>query len=123
MMKATFLLVVLVVLLVPVSAQAVMFGWHELPDGGIEYLVQVEPDLLDSFHKEGFISDIPLALRDIRRIRITVGEGRLPNQGDVNGPQVAATQRPQESAGTVPSAQQSQTGGMASESAANGAAA
>ena len=30
------------------TAQAVQFGWQELNGGGIEYIVQVEPELLDS---------------------------------------------------------------------------
>jgi hypothetical protein len=84
------------ILLIPAAARAVTFGWQELPDGGIEYLVQVEPDLLDSFRKEGFASDIPKGLRDIRRIQIVVGVGQLPHQGDVNGPQPAAVEQPVE---------------------------
>src|SRR5262249_18411400 len=92
------------ILLIPAAARAVTFGWQELPEGGIEYLVQVEPDLLDSFHKEGFTSDIPKGLRDIRRIRIVVGVGQLPHQGDINGPQPAAVEQPaeQKSADSVP---------------------
>jgi hypothetical protein len=93
-MKKSFWLLMFSVLLVPAAANAVTFGWQELPEGGIEYLVQVEPDLLDSFHKEGFASDIPKGLRDIRRIRIVVGQGRLPHQGDINGPQSAAVEQP-----------------------------
>jgi len=84
------------VVLVPAIARAVNFGWQELPEGGIEYLVQVEPDLLDSFRKEGFTSDIPKGLRDIRRIRIVVGVGQLPHQGDINGPPPAAVEPPTE---------------------------
>lgn len=80
------------IVLIPAAARAVTFGWRELPEGGIEYLVQVEPDLLESFHKEGFTSDIPKGLRDIRRIRIVVGIGQLPHQGDINGPQPATPQ-------------------------------
>jgi hypothetical protein len=69
------------------SARGVQFGWQKLNDGGIEYLVQVEPTLLESFHEQGFISDIPPGLRDVRRIRITVGEDKLPNQNNLQGPQ------------------------------------
>jgi hypothetical protein len=78
------------ILFVPAMARGVTFGWRELPEGGIEYLVQVEPDLLDSFHKEGFASDIPKGLSDIRRIAIIVGVGQLPHQGDINGPSPVA---------------------------------
>jgi hypothetical protein len=81
------LAIVVLLLLPPVAAQAVQFGWQPLPDGGLEYLVQVEPELLDSFHQEGFTSDVPANLqRNLRRIRITIGTAKLPNQGDVIGP-------------------------------------
>jgi hypothetical protein len=81
------LAVALTLMFAPIIAQAVQFGWQQLPDGGIEYVVQVEPELLDSFRKDGFSSDVPASLqRDLRRIRIVVGNGKLPNEGDVNGP-------------------------------------
>ena len=70
-------------------AGAVDFGWQTVSGGGIEYLVQVEPELIDSFRQEGFTSEVPAGLRDIRRIRITVGKGQLPNQGDLTGPTIA----------------------------------
>jgi hypothetical protein len=77
-------------LFVPIVAQAVQFGWQQLPDGGIEYVIQVEPELLDSFRQDGFSSDIPASLqRDLRRIRIVVGNGKLPNEGDVMGPKTS----------------------------------
>jgi hypothetical protein len=86
------LIIALLMLLIPIAAQAVQFGWQPLPDGGIEYLVQVEPELLDSFRQEGFTSDIPAGLqRELRSIRITVGDGKLPNQGDVIGPKAVST--------------------------------
>ena len=70
-------------------AGAVDFGWQTLSGGGIEYIVQVEPQLIDSFRQEGFTSEVPAGLRDIRRIRIEVGNERLPNQGDLTGPTIA----------------------------------
>lgn len=75
-------------------AGAVDFGWQTVSGGGIEYIVQVEPDLIDSFRQEGFTSEVPAGLRDIRRIRIEVGSGRLPNQGDLKGPTIAAATPP-----------------------------
>ncbi len=58
-------------------AGAVEFGWQTLGGGGIEYIVQVEPELIDSFRQEGFSSDVPAGLRDIRRIHIVVGSGQI----------------------------------------------
>jgi len=85
------------------TATAVQFGWKPLESGGNEYIVQVEPELIDTFRKEGFSSDVPPELRDVRRIVIQVGTGNLPHQGemtvlkpplpgDVNGPHLAAPQ-------------------------------
>jgi hypothetical protein len=75
-------------LLAPAAAHAVDFGWQELQGGGIEYLIQVEPSLVDSFRQGGFSSDIPPGLRDVRRISIVVGDATLPNQGNTTGPKV-----------------------------------
>ena len=79
---------ILVFLSSAVTAQAVHMGWQVLPDGGIEYLVQVEPDLLDSFIRDGGCasSELPPTLRDIRSIRILVGNEKLPNQDNLAGP-------------------------------------
>jgi hypothetical protein len=90
--RIKLLAVAFLLLLAPIPARAVQFGWQPLPDGGIEYRVQVEPELLDSFRGEGFTSDIPASLqRDLRRIRITVGNSKLPNEGDVTGPKSVST--------------------------------
>ncbi len=63
------------------AAFAVQFGWTPLPDGGNEYVIQVEPQLMSTFEKEGFTSDVPPELRDIRRIRVHVGTDPIPNHG------------------------------------------
>jgi hypothetical protein len=77
------------------AARAVDFGWKELPDGGIEYQVQVEPELISTFATQGFSSEIPPGLRDIRSIRITTGKAQLPNQGDLQGPKVVQAAIPE----------------------------
>jgi len=68
-----------------VLASGIQWGWQSLPDGGHEYIVQVEPQLtdLESFRKEGFFSDVPPTLRDIRQIHVVVGNEPLPNQGQI----------------------------------------
>ncbi len=65
------------------ATAAIQFGWKPLDGGGNEYIVQVEPELIDSFRKEGYVSDVPPELRDIRRIAIQVGAGSLPHQGEM----------------------------------------
>ena len=74
-------------MILAMSAAGVQFGWQPIDGGGREYIVQVEPQLVDTFRKDGFTSDVPPDLRDIRRIRIVVGNGPLPNQGAMSAAQ------------------------------------
>jgi hypothetical protein len=98
---------ILAILLVPAAARAVQFGWQPIPEGGVEYIVQVEPELLDAFRQGGFSSDIPESMqRNLRRIRITVGNAKLPNQGDIFGPKENSANTP---AGPVTSAEPTPT--------------
>ena len=90
MMRRILISCSIIVLCAANSAWGIHFGWQALPEGGIEYIVQVEPDLMDAFRTSGFSSEIPPGLRDVRRIRLVMGEQRLPNQDDVNGPAVSA---------------------------------
>jgi len=58
-------------------------GWLPCADGGFEYLIQIEPEALESLRRgEEIASDVPPGLRDIRSYRITVGTEELPRQGD-----------------------------------------
>jgi len=62
-------------------------GWRQLPDGGMEYIIQIEPDLLDTLRSGSeIISDIPPNLKDLRSYRITVGTGRLPRDVPIEPP-------------------------------------
>src|SRR5690349_2376844 len=67
--------------LLAVVATGIQFGSAALPGGGNTYIVQIEPDLIDTFREKGYSSDVPPGLRDIRRIEIRVGTAPLPNQG------------------------------------------
>jgi hypothetical protein len=81
-----FALLMLALGLAPRSGWAVEFGSQSLPDGGVEYIVQVEPELLNSFPAQGITSDIPSNLQgQLRRIHLTIGTGPLPNQGQTGG--------------------------------------
>lgn len=59
------------------------YGWQPVAGGGIEYIIQIEPELLDSL-KAGhdLFSDLPPTAENVRSYRITVGTGRLPHQGE-----------------------------------------
>jgi len=47
-------------------------------DGGGDYLVRVEPDLVESSSAYQFTSDVPADARDVRRVRIFVGDAWPP---------------------------------------------
>ncbi|HET6880173.1 MAG TPA: hypothetical protein VFI31_08465 [Pirellulales bacterium] len=59
------------------------YGWQPVAGGGIEYIIQIEPELVESL-KAGndLFSDLPASVRNIRSYRITVGTGRLPHHGE-----------------------------------------
>jgi len=62
-------------------------GWRQLPDGGVEYIIQIEPHVLDSLRLGAEIeSDIPPNVRDLRKYRIIVGTGELPREALIESP-------------------------------------
>ena len=75
-MDAATLLLVLVI-------AGVNFGWQPTSDGttGYEYVVQVEPELVDVMQRGESVpieSNIPPDVTPIRKVRIVVGRGELP---------------------------------------------
>ena len=57
-------------------------GWRPLPEGGVEYLIQIEPHLIDALRSgelnEVISSQIPPRVKDVRAFRISVGNETLP---------------------------------------------
>jgi hypothetical protein len=68
-------------LLFSLAATGIDAGWQPLESGGMEYIVQVEPELIETFEKSGYESELPPEVRDLRRIRISVGSEELPREG------------------------------------------
>ena len=66
-------------LAIAVSAVGGDVGWQPLPGGGLEYIIQIKPHLVDRL-KEGIdiTSDVPANVKGIRSCRFTVGSGELP---------------------------------------------
>ena len=63
------------------AAVGVDWGYRELPEGGVEYIIQIKPRAWDALVKSGgeVVSEVPSSLRNrVRRYRITVGKQRLP---------------------------------------------
>ena len=82
-----------VLALVAASVIGIDVGWEELPDGGFEYIIQIEPQTLESMQKgQDITSQMPPSVRGMRGYRITVGNAQLPHQGEPppTGPSPAA---------------------------------
>jgi hypothetical protein len=81
--------------LVTAATLGVEVGWEPLPDGGHEYTIQLEPQLLHVLQQgQDLVSDVPPQLH-IRRYRVTVGSGKLAQiAGEPAQPHV--TETPQE---------------------------
>ena len=66
-------------------AAGVNYGWQPADDaqGGYEYIVQVEPTLLEALRRGESVaveSNVPPEVASIRKVRITVGRGDLPRE-------------------------------------------
>ena len=55
-------------------------GWQPTPDGGVEYIIQIPPQAIESLRAgEAIESDVPPeVLREMRTFRIVVGNKTLP---------------------------------------------
>ncbi len=57
-------------------------GWQPTGDGQLEYIIQVEPQLLEAMREgQAITSEIPPEVRGVRRYRIVVGNDELPRIG------------------------------------------
>jgi len=63
-----------VVALAALLATGIEAAYVPSDDGGGDYLVRVEPDLVKSATPYQFTSDVPADARDVRRVRIFVGD-------------------------------------------------
>ena len=58
------------------------YGWQPHEDGGLEYIIQIEPWSLEALHQGSpIVSQIPPELRGIQQFRIQVGRQPLPQDG------------------------------------------
>ncbi len=70
------------VMLMATATVGIDYGWQPIAGGGFEYIIQIEPEMLDSLKKgTPIFSQLPPDYRGIRGYRITVGNGPVPNQG------------------------------------------
>lgn len=110
------------VLLISWALLGIDAGWQSLPDGGVEYIIQIEPDIVESMTKDKreIVSEIPNFLKNVRSYRIRIGQEKLPHdippQDDGQG--LPADQR----AAVQASAANSAISGPPAETQAKGAA-
>lgn len=77
------------------------YGWQPVAGGGIEYIIQIEPQMLERLKAgEDIFSDLPPQTGNIRGYRITVGTSPLPHQGQ---PLPSAGAAPAQAAARSPS--------------------
>lgn len=79
--------------LLAAAALGIDVGWEPLPDGGFEYIIQIEPQTLDSMKNGAAItSQLPRAVSGMRGYRVTVGNAALPHQGEAPPTEQANTE-------------------------------
>lgn len=68
-----------IAILITTAALGVDYGWHRGPDGEWEYIIQIEPGLVDTLSRgQALVSQLPPELRGVRRFRIQIGQGEVP---------------------------------------------
>ncbi len=73
--------------LLTVSMIGVDVGWRPTAAGSLEYIIQIEPEMLERLEAGHEItSTIPPALRGVRQYRIKVGTEPLPQEGTPPAP-------------------------------------
>lgn len=64
------------------AVAGVDYGWQPVAGGGIEYIIQIEPQMLERLKAgQDVFSDLPPQTGNVRGYRITVGTAILPHQG------------------------------------------
>ncbi|MEC9004439.1 MAG: hypothetical protein VX644_13770, partial [Planctomycetota bacterium] len=64
------------------ASLGVDYGWQTTDDGALEYIIQIEPELLIALQKgESIVSEIHPDAIGVRRFRIQIGSQPLPRVG------------------------------------------
>lgn len=72
-----------VLTLVAATAIGINVGWQPLSNGGFEYIIQIEPQTLESLQRgEDITSLLPPSVQGLRGYRITMGNAPLPHQDE-----------------------------------------
>jgi hypothetical protein len=74
-------------------------GWQRLPEGGTEYIIQLDPQTLETLRSgKPLHSDIPPAAGEVRSYRIIMGTQKLPRETPLPArPETSKTPQPKPS--------------------------
>ena len=74
-------------ILLAATSLGVDYGWQPAEDGNLEYIIQIEPELIAALQKgEAIISEIDPEVRNVRRFRIQIGSGPVPRISKPSSP-------------------------------------
>jgi hypothetical protein len=90
-----------VVMMAGVLAMGIEAAYVPTEEGGGEYLVRVEPDLVRGANPYQFTSDVPADARDVRRVKIYVADNWPPA---VERSVIEAAKRPRKPVPATPAA-------------------
>lgn len=83
------------VICIAATALAIDVGWQRLPEGGTEYIIQLDLQTLEVLRSgKPLQSDIPPAAGEVRSYRIVVGAEKLPHD-PLPAPQSSAASMPE----------------------------
>ncbi len=69
-----------VIVCLAATAVGIDYGWQRMPDGDMQYIIQLDPQTLDALRDGRAIeSDIPPLAGNVRSYRIVVGHKSLPH--------------------------------------------
>jgi hypothetical protein len=75
-----------IAVLVGLAVVGVDYGWQPTADGQLEYIIQIEPELLESLKNgDEIVSEILPQARGVRKFRIRVGKEAVPREGQLRG--------------------------------------
>ncbi|NLF07031.1 MAG: hypothetical protein GX594_03495 [Pirellulaceae bacterium] len=77
----------LLIISIAAASLGVDFGWNRLPDGGSEYIIQLDRQTLDALRDgQPIQSDVMPGAGDVRSFRIIVGDGILAKEPPLGRP-------------------------------------
>jgi hypothetical protein len=75
------------VLVVAATAMGIDVGWQQNPEGGMEYIIRLDPETLRALSNgQELQSDVPPVVGEMRSYRIVMGTAKLPRDKPASSP-------------------------------------